>query len=104
MGKSKSAKNVLLEFIESIPTHKMEGLPFTQTTLYSTSNYRLDMQGMTSGDPQFHNLQIQANKQSTITSIRKLAPKTVAGEVLVPTDGSWTGEDVRQALLNTKKI
>lgn len=49
-----------------------------------------------------HNLQIQANKQATITSVKKIAPRTVAGPVHAATDAN--AETIRQALQNAKLI
>ena len=52
-----------------------------------------------------YNLQVQANKQSQVTSIRGVAPKTVAGPVIVELkDGkySMSAKDVRSAF--TSKI
>jgi len=33
---------------------------------------------MTSGDPKQHNSQVQINKQTKVTSLKKAAPQTVA--------------------------
>ncbi|KAF2797036.1 hypothetical protein K505DRAFT_192265, partial [Melanomma pulvis-pyrius CBS 109.77] len=73
------AKDTLIEFIDSIPEHDLTTFPPVGGTIYSDKDYRLDNQGK--GQPETYNLQIQANKQSTTTSIRRLAPKTVAGPV-----------------------
>jgi hypothetical protein len=48
----------------------------------------------------YHNLQIQANKQSQVTSVKKLAPKTVAGPVEVGTTENLTAKDVRERFLD----
>ena len=47
-----------------------------------------------------YNLQVQANKQSQVTSIKGIAPKTVAGPVIVELrngEYSLSAEDVRSA-------
>ena len=41
MGK---AKNELKDFIANIPNAKLTGFPSSETTIYKTSNLRLDMQ------------------------------------------------------------
>ena len=49
-----------------------------------------------------HNLQIQANKQATITSVKKIAPQTVAGPVHAATNAN--SETIRNELQNAKLI
>jgi len=41
-------KNIKMvkEFIEGIPDSKLEGLPSTVGTIYKTTDFRLDMQGV----------------------------------------------------------
>lgn len=53
---------------------------------------------MTSDKPPKYNLQIQVNYQTTITTLEKVAPDTVAGPVLAT--GDETAEDIRKALLD----
>jgi hypothetical protein len=53
---------------------------------------------MTSGDPKNYNLQVQINKETSITSLKKSAPATVA-MVLVPEDMTMTPEQIRDALI-----
>jgi len=50
------------------------------------------------------NLQIQANKEAQITSVRRIAPKTVAGLVLIGKDETVTAAEVRKNFLNAMKI
>ena len=45
-----------------------------------------------------YNLQIQANKNAPITSVRKIAPKTVAGPVLIGQAEVVTAAEVRRRL------
>lgn len=44
-----------------------------------------------------HNLQIQINKETTISTLKKYAPRTVS-HVLVPKGAGWTAEEVRTKL------
>ncbi|MCJ1381218.1 hypothetical protein MMC17_004327 [Xylographa soralifera] len=55
------------EFIEGILDLKLTGRPFTKTKIYTTKDFRLDTQGMTSKEPQQHNLQVQVDFQTKIT-------------------------------------
>jgi hypothetical protein len=48
------------------------------------------------------NLQIQANSQAKLTSVRDLAPKTVAGPVIVGNDK--TAEEVRSMFIDKMLI
>ena len=50
---------------------------------------------MTSGAEKKNNLQIQANRQALIGAVRKLAPRTVAGPVLIGKDNEVNLEEVR---------
>ncbi|KAI9695720.1 MAG: hypothetical protein M1836_006086 [Candelina mexicana] len=62
-------------------------------------NFRFDMQGLTTKDTcgkQYYNLQIQVQNESSITTLRKLAPKT-AGRVLVNVEAEVTAPQVAQA-------
>ncbi|KAF9651928.1 hypothetical protein BDM02DRAFT_444822 [Thelephora ganbajun] len=99
MGKATKA---LKEFIASIPESKLTGFPTRSGEIWSTTEFRLDMQGMTSNRE--FNLQIQANRQAKITSVRGLAPQTVAGPVLVGEHEAVTAEQVRQRLSNSMLI
>lgn len=49
-----------------------------------------------------HNLQIQANSDAKTTSVKKIAPKTVAGPVHAASDAN--SETVRTAFRNSKLI
>ena len=50
------------------------------------------------------NLQIQANKEAHITSVKGLAPKTVAGPVLIGKNETVTAAQVREKVLNAMLI
>jgi len=50
------------------------------------------------------NLQIQANREAHITSVRGLAPKTVAGPVLIGEDKNLTAEEVRKKFRDSMLI
>jgi hypothetical protein len=52
---------------------------------------------MTSGDPKKYNLQIQINKQTKISTLKRLAPKTVS-TVLAPIDPEMTAQQLKKAL------
>ena len=53
---------------------------------------------MTSGKPKKHNLQVQINKQTTITSLKKAAPQTVA-HVEVEEDNPPSPNTIRNELI-----
>jgi hypothetical protein len=53
---------------------------------------------MTSGDPRQHNLQVQVNKGTTITSLKKVAPNTVA-HVLVDEENTPPAATIKQDLI-----
>ncbi|KDR72736.1 hypothetical protein GALMADRAFT_101921 [Galerina marginata CBS 339.88] len=93
MGKAKKA---LEAFIDKIPASKLTGFSTSPGTIYSDDDFRLDMQKI--NNDKTHNLQIQANKQSSITSVKGLAPKTVAGPVSAKSDAD--AETVRTAFKN----
>jgi len=99
MGKATKA---LKEFIADIPASKLTGFPTSAGEIWSTTEFRLDMQGMTS--KREFNLQIQANRQAKTTSVRGLAPQTVAGPVLIGEHETVKAEDVRQKFLDAMLI
>ncbi|KAK5168397.1 uncharacterized protein LTR77_006967 [Saxophila tyrrhenica] len=100
MGKSPSA---IAAFIEDIPSEKLRYFPTRQNTIYNTiykdTNFRLDMQRMTSHTPPKHNLQVQVNNSVAISALRIAKGQSVAGPALVPNDDSWTPEEIRKELL-----
>ncbi|KAN0123204.1 hypothetical protein V8E52_003157 [Russula decolorans] len=92
-----SLKKALKTFIEEIPESKLENFPSAPRTLYDDDDFRLDLQGLTKSA---YNLQIQANKGSGNTSVRKAAPQSVAG-VLKAFSSEASAEDVRKAFLES---
>lgn len=94
---------LLEDFIESIPHEKLEA-PFRSGTVYQNQDFRLDNQGLTSGDPRSYNLQIQANKESSNKALRKLKGRTVAGPVFSPVDDPKTPENIRELFLGQMRI
>ncbi|EAT91100.1 hypothetical protein SNOG_01451 [Parastagonospora nodorum SN15] len=78
-------------FIDDISDSKLSGFPSQATTIAKDQDFRLDMQG------------VQINNQTRITSLKKAAPRTVA-HVLVPTDDSWTPQQIKDALTNSINI
>jgi hypothetical protein len=54
--------------------------------------------------PETYNLQIQANKQTKYTSIKKLVPKTVAGPVHLSEELASDAEAVRRKFHDSIKI
>ncbi|KAI1362455.1 hypothetical protein F5Y08DRAFT_341677 [Xylaria arbuscula] len=102
MGK---AKDNLLDFIMNIPDDRLmypaRGCP---KTLWSNVNYRLDFQGITSGDNPRYNLQIQVNNGAVITSIKDLPPGTVAGPVFLPVGEVGDPAKMRAEFIATKIV
>ncbi|KAJ7217077.1 hypothetical protein GGX14DRAFT_601928 [Mycena pura] len=98
MGKARTA----LKDFDDLPDDKLEALPTLPGTIYKDTNFRLDMQGMTTPvtekrnkqvvviEPAKHNLQIQVNKNTTVSTLKKAVPNTVAGPILVPSDAPCT--------------
>jgi hypothetical protein len=83
-------------WIDDIPDSKLEG-GIGSGSIYKDANFRLDMQGLTTakdGEPQKLNIQMQANKHAPVSSIRKLAPGTVA-EVRITVMAPYTAADIK---------
>jgi hypothetical protein len=56
-----------------------------------------------------HNIQVQINKGTTISTLKKLNQKssrneTSVAKALVPTDDTWTAADVRKSLLEGRIV
>ncbi|MCJ1470086.1 hypothetical protein MMC07_008731 [Pseudocyphellaria aurata] len=51
---------------------------------------------MTTGSKEF-NVQIQVNKQTTISTLKGVAPRSVS-HILIPIDAKWTAAEVRAKL------
>jgi hypothetical protein len=115
-------------WIEDIKDDKFTAFPSKTSNIYKDTNFRLDMQGvcnklflrsaltpsvkdcaccacsltspeyMTSGTPKNYNLQVQINNETTITSLKKMAPQTVTF-ALVPEDMSMTPRQIKDALI-----
>ncbi|KAI1425279.1 hypothetical protein F5Y12DRAFT_714322 [Xylaria sp. FL1777] len=101
MGK---ASKQLKIFIANIPDDKLKSFPSVAGTIYKDQNFRLDMQGLTTGKPQSYNLQIQVNKETSISTLKKVAPTTVAGPVLVPKDKTPGPDDIRKEFSDSMKL
>lgn len=50
-----------------------------------------------------HNLQVQVNRETTISTLKREAGKIVA-TALVPKAGDWTPDMIRDELLANRKI
>ncbi|KAJ9148452.1 hypothetical protein NKR23_g4933 [Pleurostoma richardsiae] len=108
MGK---ASNAIIKFIIEIPDEKLVNIsePNPAYTLWKTLDFRLDVQNRTSGDPTFYNIQVQVNKGTSISTLKKMDQKskkngTSVAKALVPTDGSWDAAAVREALLKGRIV
>lgn len=96
------ARDAVEKFIKGIPDGKLKDLPKTSTTgLVKNIHLRLDMQGMTSDKPPKHNLQVQVNNETTITTLKVAAKKTIAGPVFAPLNNAWPPAKIRAALLKS---
>ncbi|KAF7297606.1 hypothetical protein MKEN_01383500 [Mycena kentingensis (nom. inval.)] len=105
-GKARKALNA---FLNGIPAEKLTGLPTNAGTIHKDNNFRLDMQGMSTEkkdkdgnvtEPAKHNIQIQVNNETSISTLKKSKGRTVAGPSLVPRDAPWDAETVRADLKN----
>ncbi|KAK9481865.1 hypothetical protein V1527DRAFT_455585 [Lipomyces starkeyi] len=108
MGK---ASDAIIGFIESIPDGKLRGFsdPNPAYTVYQTLDLRLDVQNMASGDPPMYNIQVQINRETSISTLKRMNQKskksgTSVAKALVPADGLWDAASVRQALLNGRMV
>ncbi|PUU82922.1 hypothetical protein B9Z19DRAFT_966241 [Tuber borchii] len=96
-----NAKKSLQNFInDGIPASKLTGFPESAGTIYSDQNFRLDMQGKTTDGK--YNLQIQINRGTKLTTLKKAAPATVAGPVLAT--GTESAETIRANFRATMKL
>jgi len=82
------------DFLDKVPDDKLTGLSQTVKCLYKNEEFRLDMQGMTSDDPQQHNLQVQVNNKP----LRGNVPNTVAQAQVPSGENKLTANGVRDAL------
>ncbi|CAL1709018.1 unnamed protein product [Somion occarium] len=98
MGKADKAFKT---FVNNIPNDKLTSLPDATQTLYRDVDFRLDMQGMTADKPPRHNLQVQINNSTTISTLKKQAPKTVS---MYHASKSDTPAVIRQGLLDGTNV
>ncbi|KAK9364366.1 hypothetical protein V1509DRAFT_91962 [Lipomyces kononenkoae] len=108
MGK---ASDAIIEFIEGIPDGKLRGFsdPHPAYTVYQTLHFRLDVQNMTTADPPMYDIQVQINRETSISTLKRMNEKskksgTSVAKALVPADGSWDAASVRQALLHGRMV
>lgn len=99
MGKARKAFE---EFVAGIPDDKLSGLSNQSQTIYKDEIFRLDMQGMTSF-PHSFNLQVQINRQTKVTSLKKAAPSTVS-IVLVPDPQTMMVQNLKSVLVSNSLI
>jgi len=82
---SADSKDPVFQFIDSIPDAKLLDLPKNPgARIFTTNDYRLDMQSMTSDKPAKHNIQVQVNNQIKRSTAKMIAGKSVTNAVLVP--------------------
>ncbi|KAK9319194.1 hypothetical protein V1517DRAFT_341959 [Lipomyces orientalis] len=105
------ASDALIDFIEGVPDGKLRGFsdPNPAYTVYQTLDFRLDVQNMTPGDPPMYNIQVQINRETSISTLKRMNQKskksgTTVARALVPADGSWDAISVRQALINGRMV
>lgn len=97
------AKKDLFYFIDDIPDSKLEGGMRERGTIWQDDhqNFRLDNQETIHryGEPAVYNIQVQVNKQCTITSFVKgrVQGKTFAW-ILAPVDDPWSAQEIRDEL------
>ncbi|KAI4595646.1 hypothetical protein KJ359_006635 [Pestalotiopsis sp. 9143b] len=103
MGK---ATDAIKAFIQDIPDEKLVGFsdPNPTYTVYNDKDFRLDVQNMVAGKPPQFNIQVQINAGTSISTLKKMSKKsknrgTTVAKALIPSDGSFTAADVRNALL-----
>ncbi|CDF35198.1 unnamed protein product [Chondrus crispus] len=100
MGKAKKA---LDDFIDNIPDSKLTGIHQGAGTLHTDTDFRLDLQGMTSGTPKMYNLQIQINRGTQLSTLKKFSPGTVS-TVLAPIDPAMSAADIKASFRRNAKI
>jgi hypothetical protein len=96
----KKFRKALLQFIDDIPTSKLEdGFPSSTRTIWNDDNYRLDMQGLTTDSPRCWNLQVQVNKQALFTSAKRAGKNGASvAKVLVPIDAPYSAAGIKEML------
>lgn len=96
----KKFRKALLQFIDDIPTSKLEGgFPSYSETIFSDDNYRLDMQGVTTDAPRCWNLQVQVNKQALFAPTKRAVNKGASvAKVFVPIEAPYLATDIRNKL------
>lgn len=93
----------LFDFIDSIPDSRLTGdFSALGKTIYRDQNFRMDMQGMTTGSKAY-NVQIQVNKGTSIKTLKGFAPKS-ATTLIIPVDAGWTPDEVRAKFKANKVI
>lgn len=90
----KGSIKLLGEFIDGIPDEKLQYFSDTPGLIYKERNFRLDMQGKTTSGG--WNLQIQVNRGATTKNLRAIAPKTIAGPVIITLETYMTPDEIRQ--------
>ncbi|RMJ16608.1 hypothetical protein CDV36_003735 [Fusarium kuroshium] len=94
-----SRKQVLCNFIDSIPDHKLENAISNTKVLTQDGNFHLDMQGKTTNGQL--NLQIQCVKRPETKSFNEWSTETVSGPAFVATDEPLDGDAIRQVFKDT---
>ena len=87
-------------WIDSIPDSKLEGGIRDRGKIYHDRDLRLDCQETLRGEVAEYNLQVQVNKQCRHTSVKNIAPDTVA-YCFAPVDEPWSADKIREELKKT---
>ncbi|KAM5540050.1 hypothetical protein V8D89_006190 [Ganoderma adspersum] len=102
------ASTALTDFITGIHDDKLKDIGESQHTIVKDTDFRLDMQGMTTAQPNKkppvpskYNLQVQINRQTKISTLKKHQPATVATYLADKKDDPAT---IRAGLLKGRNI
>ncbi|KAL2839410.1 hypothetical protein BJY01DRAFT_219269 [Aspergillus pseudoustus] len=95
MGK---ARNALKDFISKIPDEKLSGSA-DLAVLYKDTTFRLESHGMTPDEPKKFVIEIRVSSNPQLSSARKF-PHCALTKALVPQNGSWSSERIRDELLS----
>ncbi|KAH6615306.1 hypothetical protein C7974DRAFT_417485 [Boeremia exigua] len=97
------------EFIDAIPEDKLlGGFGDDKKCIHEDGNFRLQLRTLTTGHPQYWNIQVQCDKYSTITSVKLVAEKCDQNVhpmacVKVPVENIWSPARIKEELQADRK-
>jgi hypothetical protein len=102
MGRGFNYKKLIKQWIQDIPDSKLVGGMADGESVYYDKYMRLDSQRNFKGPDglMYYNLQVQINRECPDSTLKKIAPKSVA-ICICPVENEWSAAQIKASLIES---